>query len=184
MKKNISFFTLTIICILTAALVSSCSKTIPMTSSTAVRSDTISKEDNETIFSKTANSETASKENNVEVSSETSLTDTSSVVLSEEKLKKYQEIQDAEDNGHRPGLLDPEQVAMEFASDTLKITNLSEYDKEVSNKSDGSATLTFKKNGKPVVEIELYQPIKKGTDGIWVVISWTDSEKNTKHTVE
>lgn len=104
---------------------------------------------------------------------------------SEEKLKEYQEIQNSVDNGHFPGQLDPEEVARDFALTTLKITDFSKIcDKIEKNVTGDRATIVFKKDGEPVMEMELNQPVKKGTAGIWAVASWTDSGTNTKHAVE
>jgi hypothetical protein len=112
-----------------------------------------------------------------------SSTAASSTALSEEKQKKYQEMQDAENDGHRPGLLYPEQVAMDYAAD--KITDFGKlYDKIDKSVTGDHATVTFEKSGKPVLQMNLYQPALKGKFGIWIVTSWTDCKTNTKHTVE
>ena len=74
---------------------------------------------------------------------------------------------------------------MDFALNTLKIKGFGKsYDKIEKNISGEFATVTFKKSGKPVITMELCQPVKKGTGGIWAVTSWTDSRTNTKHVIE
>lgn len=124
------------------------------------------------------------QENFSEKDSAISLTDTESISFSEEKQKEYEKLQASVDDGHKPGLLDPEQVGKEFLSNTLKLTGLSEYHAEITYESEYHAAVILNKDGSPALTIELYQPVKKGKDGIWVVISWLDSETNSKHTVE
>lgn len=110
---------------------------------------------------------------------------TSGTRVSKETQKKYEELQDSVNDGHRPGLLDPEEVAMDFASGTLKIKNLSKtYDTIEKKVADDHATITFKKGGNSVLKMELYQPVTKGATGIWVVSSWTDSKTNETHAIE
>ncbi len=104
--------------------------------------------------------------------------------VSKDQMSQYQKLQNAVDAGHQPGLTQPEEVAMGFASGTLKISNLSTmYDKIDKSVEGDRATVTFQKDGKPVLRMELIQPVKKGTGGIWVVTSWTDGKTNETHAV-
>ncbi len=105
-------------------------------------------------------------------------------VVSEEKMKEYEKLQSSVDEGHRPGLTQPEEVAMEFASGTLKIANLSKtYDKIEKSAADGRSDVTFLKDGNPVLKFELFQPVKKGNGGIWAVASWVDGKTFESHEV-
>lgn len=102
--------------------------------------------------------------------------------VSKDKMSQFQKLQSAVDAGHQPGMMQPEEAAMEFASGTLKITNLNKmYDKIDKAVEGDRATVTFRKDGKPVLKMELIQPVKKGTGGIWVVTSWTDGKTNETH---
>ena len=105
-------------------------------------------------------------------------------MISEEQQKKYEELQSSVDHGHQPGLLDPEEVATDFLATDLNIKDLYKvYDKSEKSVAGDHTTVTLLKEGKPVWKIELYQPVKKGTGGIWVVTNWTDCKTNTKHAV-
>lgn len=83
----------------------------------------------------------------------------------------FYELQESVDNGHQPGRLNPEEVALDFATKTLgfkgKVVLLDEAEKEY-------AKIEFiKENGKSI-HIGLYQPVKKGKGGIWAVECWFD----------
>ena len=109
---------------------------------------------------------------------------TGSTIVPNDKISQYQKLQSSVDEGHRPGFMQPEEVAMEFASGTLKIGNLSKmYDKVEKAVADGRATVIFRKDGESVLKMELYQPVKKGEGGIWTVASWTDGKTGETHAV-
>ncbi len=149
-----------------------------MALSTVSSSEPVSQSDNQSISSGAIGSGAISD------SSEQTPPSAGSKSLSKEDQEKYQKIQDDVDNGHEPGRLDPEEVAMEFASTTLKTENFSKsYDKIEKNVTEDHAEIFFKKDGKSVIKVKLYQPIKKGKGGIWVVTSWIDGKTNTEHTV-
>ena len=153
------------ICAFTASLIVSCGKTtnpFPAVSS-GTDSEIVSKEKGKTVSSSSSGKK----------------------VFSEQQRKKQEELQKSVDQGHRPGLLDPEEAAMDFAHSTLKSKDFGKtYDKIEKSITGENATVAFKKDGKTVLTMELCQPVKKGTEGIWVVTSWTDSETNTEHFVE
>lgn len=180
-KKAIVSFSVTTICILTATLISSCGKTPLTPSSSSISSVVISEGDNQTSSS----TSTTSSGIVLKTDNSTSSTPTSSEIISKEKQKEYEGLQKSVDNGHEPGQLNPEEVSMDFALTTLKIANFGKtYDKIEKTITDDHATVIFKKDGKLVMEMKLYQPVKKGAGGIWVVTSWTDGKTNTKHAVE
>ncbi|HEX3017079.1 MAG TPA: hypothetical protein VHP31_04385 [Caproicibacter sp.] len=156
MKKAIPTLSFLAACILTAGLISGCGNTLPTPFSVAP----------------------------VAVSSSQAASKTGGETISKEQQKKYEEIQNSVDNGHQPGWLNPDEVSMDFAASTLKTTNLSQmYDKIEKSVTGDHATVTFTKAGKPVMKMELYQPVKKGTGGIWAVTKWTDCKTNSEHTV-
>lgn len=86
-----------------------------------------------------------------------------SITVSKERMREYREIQSAADNGHQTEKLDPEEAAAGFAS---------------KSETGDRATITFQKSGNPALQVELYQPVKKGAGGIWAVRSWTEGKTN------
>lgn len=81
----------------------------------------------------------------------------------------YAELQEAEDNGHQPWRLFPDQVAADFLVEnklTAKTDTLE--NPAVAKNADGSATVLFAKDGKTVLKVVCYQPFKRA-GGIWVV---------------
>lgn len=175
-KKVIISLSVTTICILTATLISSCGKT-PLSS---ISSEVIAEGNTQASSSTSTSGEIVLKTDN-----STSSPSTGSEIISKEKQKEYEELQKSVDNGHEPGRLDPEEVAMDFAITTLKIKDFGKtYDKIEKTATGDHATVDFKKDGKSTITMELCQPVKKGTGGIWIVTSWTDSKTNTKHAIE
>lgn len=76
-------------------------------------------------------------------------------------------LQDEVDNGHRPGLLDPGQVAREFLHKDLGIDGAVSIE-QVSEWEDGRLILVTLENGKQM-ELYLMQPVRKDPSGIWMV---------------
>lgn len=84
-----------------------------------------------------------------------------------------------EEQENQPQLLDPKQVALQFALETLGLQGEAVLTGEAEKEY---ARVTFTKQNGEEIHIDLYQPAVKGKDGIWEVHSWFD-ENNRQHMV-
>ncbi|MBE3562514.1 MAG: hypothetical protein IMX05_02120 [Hydrogenibacillus schlegelii] len=88
------------------------------------------------------------------------------VPLDAERVKALQE---QVDGGHRPGLLDPRQVAYEFLEGTLGIPGREVVEmKEVGESAEGKGLEASLEDGRKI-ELFLVQPVRKDPTGIWQV---------------
>lgn len=72
------------------------------------------------------------------------------------------------DEGHRPGLLDFSQVAMEFVmNENFSLDNLASW-KLIENEEDRKV-IEFKLSDGKSLQLEVIQPVKNGLDGIYTV---------------
>ena len=86
----------------------------------------------------------------------------------------YAELQEAEDNGHQPWRLFPNEVAADFLAEKKLSAKTDTLEHPgVAKNVDGSATVFFAKNGKTVFKVVCYQPFQRA-GGIWVVKSFED----------
>lgn len=85
------------------------------------------------------------------------------------KMEELKALQAQVDEGHRPGLLDPRQVAYEFLESQLKIpgSKVKEMKEISAGKSERQLLVTLEDGKK--LELVLVQPVKKGPTGIWCV---------------
>jgi len=93
--------------------------------------------------------------------------------------EEAKELQKQVDNGHRPGLLDPEQVAREFLSQQLKINgkvSSIQSDKKNIDKGEVNCTVIYEDGTK--VKLVLTQPVKKDRTGIWMVKKYLIQHKS------
>lgn len=96
----------------------------------------------------------------------------------------YVAIQEAVDNGHQPWRLNPAEVAAECVAENKLQAKTDTWDNPaVAKNVDGSATVFFAKDAKPVIKVVVYQPFQRA-DSIWAVRSWTDLTTNETHTEE
>ena len=96
----------------------------------------------------------------------------------------YQAIQDAVDNGHQPWRLDPGEVGTEcVAEHKLQAKTDTWSDPDVKKNSDGTMTVIFKKDGRPTIEVVVYQPFER-TDSIWAARRWTDLTTGVSRSAE
>ncbi len=83
-------------------------------------------------------------------------------------LKKVKLTQIEVDNGHRPGLLDPEQVASDFLYNQLGIKDKM-LSIQLESKKNGEANCLIVYQNGIKVKLNLVQPLRKGPTGIWAV---------------
>ena len=76
-------------------------------------------------------------------------------------------LQEKVDNGHRVGLMDPSQVALEFLDRYLKAK--SARSEVVETREEGIRVERHTLEDGRVVELRLVQPVRKDATGIWVV---------------
>jgi hypothetical protein len=98
---------------------------------------------------------------------------------SESPEKAFFALQESVDNGHQPWRINPEEVAVEFATQTLNFEGTGTVD-YVDPKE--TARVTFTKKSGEAINIDLYQPAVKGENGIWEVDCWFD-ENYRQHQV-
>ncbi|MCL6449869.1 MAG: hypothetical protein K6T75_01050 [Acetobacteraceae bacterium] len=86
------------------------------------------------------------------------------------------ELQAAVDAGHRPGLLDPQDVAFDFAAQELKVSGRMSYEGS-SARDDGSLeAVVVTEKGR--LHLLLDKPVRPDPTGIWSVRSyaWEENE--------
>lgn len=74
------------------------------------------------------------------------------------------------DNGHQPGMTDPEQAAWDFANNILDIEKITESELKTDN--EGTKTVTITTGEKMILEVQLTQMAEKGVHGVWTVIRY------------
>jgi len=83
--------------------------------------------------------------------------------------EKAKLLQEEVDNGHRPGLLDPRQVAYEFLTRQLGIPGSKVQEmKEIKETQEGKILQVSLSDGK-MLQLYLVQPVRKEPTGIWQV---------------
>ncbi len=93
--------------------------------------------------------------------------------------QQVEELQSQVDEGHRPGLLDWSQVAREYVSqhDDFSI------DESVSSKlivdEESKKVVQYSLTDGRLLQLELTQPVTKGSTGIFVVSKYRIIEENT-----
>lgn len=85
-------------------------------------------------------------------------------------INKAQQLQKNVDNGHQPGLMDPEQTAWDFAHSDLKVEKI--VKSELKAEKDGTETVIITAGDERMLEVQLVQLAKKGAGGIWTVIRY------------
>ena len=80
----------------------------------------------------------------------------------------YTNLQRDVDNGHQSWLLDPLEVARDYVYNTLNKTG-GEFKVFNDSSVTGSISYSYTKAGEKEIQVVVYQPIKKGESGIWVV---------------
>lgn len=79
------------------------------------------------------------------------------------------DLQKQVNEGHRPGLLDPYQVAMEFLSEKNEIEVDQSYETETILASEEKYIIQYKLTDGRFIQLELIQPSEKGPLGIYTV---------------
>lgn len=94
--------------------------------------------------------------------------------VSQEEIK---DLQQQYNEGHKPGLADPRQVAREFIS-SLNVEVDNTYETKVLNDEDTKQILQYKLTDGRYIELELVRPSEGGEAGIYVVnrYRFTDEE--------
>ena len=85
-------------------------------------------------------------------------------------LNKVQQLQKDVDNGHQPGLMDPEQTAWDFAHSDLKVEKIMKS--ELKTEKDGTETVIITTGDERMLEVQLVQLTEKGIHGIWTIIRY------------
>ncbi len=80
-------------------------------------------------------------------------------------LAELREIQEEVDRGHRPGLLDPLQCAMEFVNSNLGLKGKIENSEVIDNQE---MLVRMEIEGR-TIELKMFQPVRKDETGIWAV---------------
>lgn len=81
-------------------------------------------------------------------------------------LDEAKELQEQVDNGHRVGLLDPQQVAWDFLTNFLQLKG----DIKLVQVEKTDQGLIFKATSQSkTIELTLIQPVKNDTTGVWMV---------------
>lgn len=83
---------------------------------------------------------------------------------------KIEKLQKEADNGHQPGLMDPEQVAWDFADNKLNVKRIIES--ELKTEKDNTKIILITTGDKKIIEIQLSQKGEKGVHGIWTVVRY------------
>lgn len=99
-----------------------------------------------------------------------------SIKISQEHIE---ELQRQVDEGHRPGLLDYSQVAMEFITDENFSVDDSTNLKLIVDEEDRKV-IEFTLTDGRFLQLELTQPVKKGSSGIFTVNKYRIIENSTK----
>ena len=85
-------------------------------------------------------------------------------------INKVQQLQKDVDNGHQPGLMDPEQVSWDFAHSDLKVEKIMKS--ELKAEKNGTKTVIITTGVERMLEVQLVQLAEKGIHGIWTVIRY------------
>jgi len=83
-------------------------------------------------------------------------------------LDEAKALQSEVDNGHRVGEMDPVQVAYEFLTYKLNITEGIKERREIKVERGEKGYRIASSNGR-IVEVILFQPVRTDSTGIWVV---------------
>ncbi len=84
-------------------------------------------------------------------------------------------LQLSADNGHRPGMLDPKEVAMDTLMNQLKIDTVDSV--EILKKKKDLCLVEITLQNRRKVKMKLFQPVTKGRTGIWAVKAYSISKK-------
>lgn len=85
-------------------------------------------------------------------------------------INEVHQLQKDVDNGHQPGLMDPEQTAWDFAHSDLKVEKI--VKSEVRTVKDGTKIVIITTGDEKTLEVQLIQLAEKGLHGIWTVIRY------------
>lgn len=85
-------------------------------------------------------------------------------------INEVHQLQKDVDNGHQPGLMDPEQTAWDFAHSDLKVEKI--VKSEVRAEKDGTKIVIITTGDERTLEVQLVQMAEKGLHGIWTVAGY------------
>lgn len=85
-------------------------------------------------------------------------------------INEVHQLQKDVDNGHQPGLIDPEQAAWDFVHSDLKVEKI--VKSEVRAEKDGTKIVIITTGDERTLEVQLVQMAEKGLHGIWTVIRY------------
>ena len=85
-------------------------------------------------------------------------------------------LQQEVDNGHRVGLLDPEQIINEFLESNLQIPASLITSKEQIRSSQGEVEFLVTLNDGRKFHFVLFQPVRQDQTGIWAVKKYAEEK--------